>query len=213
MSDQYHANQPVLSAGVSIKEARSAVIMLHGRGGSAADILSLADEIDLPRITYLAPQAAGHSWYPFRFFEATARNEPWLSSALHLVGRTIEQASLAGLKDENIVILGFSQGACLALEYAARNGRRWGGLVGLSGSLIGSEKEPRVDNGNLGGTPVFLGCSDVDFHIPLNRVQNSGDLLDTLGGDVTMRIYPGMGHTINRDEINWVRELLSKLNE
>ena len=109
--------------------------------------------------------------------------------------------------------LGFSQGACLALEYAARNSRRWGGVVGLSGSLIGAEKEPRVDRANLAGTPVFLGCSDVDFHIPLTRVEKSRDILEALGGDVTFRIYPGMGHTINRDEIRWVHELLVKLRE
>ncbi len=213
MSEQYHANQPVLRAGVPIKEARIAMILLHGRGGSAADILSLADEIDLPQIAYLAPQAAGHSWYPFRFYEATERNEPWLSSALHLVDQMVQQARQAGLSDEKIVLLGFSQGACLALEYAARNSRRWGGVVGLSGSLIGAEKEPRMDRGNLAGTPVFLGCSDVDSHIPLTRVEKSRDILEALGGEVTFRIYPGMGHTINRDEIHWVRELLSKLNK
>jgi len=213
MSELYHANQPVLHAGVSVQEARSAVILLHGRGGSAADILSLADDIDLPQIAYLAPQAAGHSWYPFRFFEATVRNEPWLSSALHLVDQMVQQMRLGGLSDEKIVLLGFSQGACLALEYAARNSRRWGGVVGLSGSLIGAEKEPRVDRGNLVGTPVFLGCSDVDFHIPLIRVEKSRDILEALGGEVTFRIYPGMGHTINRDEIRWVHELLVKLSE
>ncbi len=213
MSEQYHANQPVLGAGVSIQEARVAVILLHGRGGSAADILSLADELDLPQIAYLAPQAAGHSWYPFRFFEPTVRNEPWLSSALHLVDQMVQQARQAGLSDEKIVLLGFSQGACLALEYAARNSRRWGGVVGLSGSLIGAEKEPRMDRGNLAGTPVFLGCSDVDFHIPLTRVEKSKDILEALGGEVAFRIYPGMGHTINRDEIRWVRELLIKLGE
>ena len=213
MSELYHANQPVLHAGVSVQEARSAVILLHGRGGSAADILSLADDIDLPQIAYLAPQAAGHSWYPFRFFEATVRNEPWLSSALHLVDQMVQQMRLGGLSDEKIVLLGFSQGACLALEYAARNSRRWGGVVGLSGSLIGAEKEPRVDRGNLVGTPVFLGCSDVDFHIPLIRVEKSRDILEALGGEVTFRIYPGMGHTINHDEIRWVRELLIKLSE
>lgn len=213
MSEQYHANQPVLGAGVSIQEARVAVILLHGRGGSAADILSLADELDLPQIAYLAPQAAGHSWYPFRFFEATVRNEPWLSSALHLVDQMVQQARQAGLSDEKIVLLGFSQGACLALEYAERNSRRWGGVVGLSGSLIGAEKEPRMDRGNLAGTPVFLGCSDVDFHIPLTRVEKSKDILEALGGEVAFRIYPGMGHTINRDEIRWVRELLIKLGE
>jgi predicted esterase len=213
MSDLYHIDQPVLSAGVPVQEARAVMILLHGRGGSAADILSLAEEIDIPQIAYVAPQAASHSWYPFRFFEATARNEPWLSSALHLVDRTVEDARLAGLKDEKIGLLGFSQGGCLALEYAARNSRRWGGVVGLSGALIGADKEPRIDRGNLAGTPVFLGCSDVDFHIPLTRVQNSSDILEALGGEVTFRIYPGMGHTINRDEIRWVRELLIKLSE
>lgn len=126
--------------------------------------------------------------------------------------RQLNKRERAGLSYENIVLLGFSQGACLALEYAARNGRRWGGVVSLSGGLIGAEHEPRMDRGNLAGTPIFLGCSDIDFHIPLERVQNSAETLRALGGDIVFRMYPGMGHTINRDEILWVRELLVKLN-
>lgn len=210
-AEDLHSRQPILSAGFALESASCAVILLHGRGSSAADILTLADEIDISGIAYLAPQAAGHSWYPFRFIEPTARNEPWLSSALSLVGRVVDHIHSAGISSEKIVLLGFSQGACLALEYAARNGRRWGGVVGLSGGLIGAENEPRYDQGSLAGTPVLLGCSDVDFHIPLERVQTSADLLQTLGGNVTLRVYPGMGHTINRDEILLIQELLRKV--
>lgn len=210
-AEELHSGQPILHAGSSLESASCAVILLHGRGSSAADILTLAEEIGTPTIAYLAPQAAGHSWYPFRFIEPTARNEPWLSSALGLVGQVVDQIHSAGISSEKIVLLGFSQGACLALEYAARNGRRWGGVVGMSGGLIGGEKEPRSDQGNLAGTPVFLGCSDVDFHIPLERVLASAEIFRALGSDVTLRVYPGMGHTINRDEILWVHELLRKL--
>lgn len=207
-----HEHQPILSSGASLDAAQSAVIMLHGRGSSAASILSLSDELDLTEVAYLAPQAAGHSWYPYRFLEATSRNEPWLSSALRLVDRAVEQAHQAGFRYDEIVVLGFSQGACLALEYAARNARRWGGVVGLSGGLIGADHEPRTDQGNLLGTPVFLGCSDMDLHIPSTRVHSSAEIMRALGGELTVRLYPGMGHTINRDELGWIRDLLLQLN-
>lgn len=212
MTEPLHAQQPVLSAGADLSSAHCAVILLHGRGSSAEDILILADEIAVPGVAYLAPQAAGHSWYPFRFIESTTRNEPWLTSALQLIEKILETIRLAGMKDEKTVLLGFSQGACLTLEYAARNGRRWGGVVGFSGGLIGAEKELRHDRGNLAGTPIFLGCSDVDFHIPLERVEHSAEILRNLGGEVTLRVYPGMGHMVNRDEIQWVRELLDKMS-
>jgi predicted esterase len=211
MTEPLHAQQPILHAGADLNSAHCAVVLLHGRGSSAEDILSLADEIEAPGVTFLAPQAAGHSWYPFRFIEPTTRNEPWLTSALQLVEKILENIRLAGIKDEKIVLLGFSQGACLTLEYAARNGRRWGGVVGFSGGLIGAENELRHDRGNLAGTPIFLGCSDVDFHIPLERVEHSAEILRNLGGEVTLRVYPGMGHMVNRDEIQWVRELLDKM--
>jgi phospholipase/carboxylesterase len=212
LNEHPHEHQPILSSGANLDAAQNAVIMLHGRGSSAVSILSLADELDVPDVAYLAPQAAGHSWYPYRFIEATSRNEPWLSSALRLVDRAVEQAHQVGFRYDEIVLLGFSQGACLALEYAARNARRWGGVVALSGGLIGADHEPRADQGNLLGTPVFLGCSDMDMHIPSARVHSSAEIMRALGGAVKVSLYPGMGHTINRDELGWIQDLLLQLN-
>lgn len=206
-----HYGQPVLTAGTPLEQARAAVIMVHGRGASAGDILGLADHLNRPDLAYLAPQAAASTWYPNRFIAPLASNEPWLSAALATVGELVARLEAAGIPAERTVLLGFSQGACLALEYAARNARRYGGLVGLSGGLIGPDGTPRDYPGSLAGTPVFLGCSDVDFHIPLERVRESSRVLQGLGGDVTERIYPGMDHTVNEDELSFVRQLLAGL--
>ena len=206
-----HAGQPLLTAGAPLERAPAAVVMIHGRGASADDILALAEELDRPDLAYLAPQAAGNTWYPFRFLEPIARNEPYLSSALGVVGAVVARAGTAGIPPERVVLLGFSQGACLALEYAARHARRYGGVVGLSGGLIGPDGTPRDYPGSLAGTPVFLGCSDVDPHIPVERVHESAAVLRRLGGAVDARIYPGLGHTVNRDELAAVRELLAPL--
>ena len=206
-----HQGQPVLAAGESLPQARAAMLMIHGRGATAESILSLAEEFDLHGFAYLAPQAATGTWYPNRFLEPTARNEPWLSSALAVVDNVAAMIATAGIPHERLIILGFSQGACLALEYAARHGRRYGGLVGLSGGLIGAEGEPRRDQGALAGTPVFLGCSEVDFHVPQARVQHAADTLRALGGEVTMRLYPSMEHTVNADEIEAVRQMRAQV--
>lgn len=203
-----HQGGPVGTAGAPVKEASAAMVMLHGRGADADSILSLVGLLDTPGIAYLAPEAAGGTWYPNRFMTPIESNEPWLSSALATVGEVIASVERAGIPSERIVLLGFSQGACLALEYAARNARRWGGVVGLSGGLIGPEGTRWDYPGSLGGTPVFLGCSDVDGHIPAARVRESADALARLGGDVTLRLYPGMAHTINADEIAHIREIL-----
>lgn len=189
------------------------MIMLHGRGASAGSILSLAKELDADGFAYLAPQAANNTWYPYRFLEPLERNEPWLSSALQVVDDLIARVIAAGISAEHIVLLGFSQGACLALEYAARHAQRYGGIVGLSGGLIGPEGTPRDYAGSFGGTPIFLGCSDVDFHIPLARVHEAALVLRRLGGDVTERIYPDLDHTINLDEIEQVRHLMQKVTD
>jgi predicted esterase len=141
----------------------------------------------------------------------TASNEPWLSSALAAVEQAVAKIVAAGIPHERMIILGFSQGACLALEYAARNARLYGGVVGLSGGLIGAEDEPRHDNGSFSGTPIFLGCSEVDFHIPQQRVQHAAEILRELGGNVTMRLYPNMDHTVNQDEIEFVRNMMTAL--
>jgi len=206
-----HAGQPVLQLGQPIESARAAVVMLHGRGASAESILELAEPLATLGVAYLAPAAAGGAWYPQRFMEPLERNEPWLSSALATVGDVLARLTAAGLPADRTVLLGFSQGACLALEYAARNGRRYGGVVGLSGGLIGPPGTRWDYPAALDGTPVFLGCSDVDFHIPKGRVDESAEALRALGADVEERIYPGMAHTVNQDEVDWVRELLGRI--
>ncbi len=211
-SDPHHS-QPVLATGAPLDKASAAMIMIHGRGADAQSILSLAAEFERPDFAYLAPQAAQHSWYPNRFLVPTQLNEPWLSSALLAVDNTFRQIAAAEIPPEHIILLGFSQGACLALEYAARNAKRYGGLVGLSGGLIGADDEPRRDNGDLAGAPVFLGCSDTDFHIPRQRVQHAAQALTALGGDLTVRLYPNLEHTVNQDEIEFVKEMMAKLDK
>ena len=206
-----HRGQPVRAAGQSLDRARAAMLMVHGRGAQAEDILSLANEFAQPEFAYLAPQAAGNTWYPNRFVAPMETNEPWLSSALELVGNVLEQIAAAGIPHERTILLGFSQGACLALEFSARNARRYGGVVGLSGGLIGPEGTPRAYAGSLAGTPVFLGCSDVDFHIPKERVEETAEVLRGLGAEVTKRLYPNMDHTVNQDEIEVVRGMMQKV--
>lgn len=178
--------------------------MLHGRGATAESILSLAAEFRVPGIAYIAPQAAGNAWYPLSFLAPLERNEPFLTSALATVSRAVGAAEAAGIPSERTFLLGFSQGACLASEWVARNARRYGGLFVLSGGLIGDDQAPRDYSGDLAGTPVFLGCSDVDAHVPASRVEETGRILTGLGGVVDLRLYRGMGHTVNADEIEAV---------
>jgi predicted esterase len=173
--------------------------------------LQLADELHHDGFAYLAPQAEHNSWYPNRFMTSIDKNEPWLSSALAAIRRVLEHLSGAGISAERTILLGFSQGACLALEFAARNARRYGGVVALSGGLIGPDGTPRNYAGSMDGTPVFLGCSDVDSHIPTQRVAESAEVMRRLGAQVTERLYPGMGHTINRDELDVVRAIMAQL--
>ena len=206
-----HRSQPVHVAGEPLQSAGAAMILMHGRGASAEDILTLVPELNQSGFAYLAPQAAGHTWYPYSFLAPLSNNEPWLSSALSVLASLLETIAEAGIPPEHTILLGFSQGACLSLEFAARNARRYGGLAGLSGGLIGPDGTPRDYQGSLEGTPVFLGCSDVDFHIPKQRVQQSAQVLRRLGGDVTMRLYPGMGHMVNEDEIQFVRGMMAAL--
>ena len=187
------------------------MLLVHGRGARAEDILSLVYEFDQPGFAYLAPEAAGNTWYPNRFLVPIEENEPWLSSALGFVRNVLGEIVNAGSPYERILLLGFSQGACLTLEFAARNARRYGGVVGLSGALIGPDDTPREYAGSLAGTPVFLGCSDVDFHVPKERVEETADVLRRLEADVTERLYPNMGHTVNQDEIDFVRGMMQKL--
>lgn len=201
----------VIRAGAPLGAARAAMILVHGRGASAEGMLGLADAFEADDIAYVAPQARSGSWYPQSFMAPIAQNEPHLSNALKTLSDVVTDVERQGVPSENIVLLGFSQGACLALEFAARNARRFGGVAGLSGGLIGPERTPRTYAGSLGGTPVFLGCSDVDFHIPLKRVNESAEVLRALGGNVTEIIYPGMSHTIVQDEVEHVKKILKDL--
>jgi len=187
------------------------MILLHGRGATADSMLELAAQWNQPDFTYLAPQAAGNSWYPYSFLAPLASNEPFLSSALTLLEKVLELIAQAGIPHERTMLCGFSQGACLALEFAARHARLYGGVVGLSGGLIGPNDTPRNYAGSLAGTPVFLGCGDIDPHIPREQVRLSDEVLRRLGGEVTIRLYQGMGHTINQDEMETVRQMMGSL--
>jgi len=187
------------------------MVMLHGRGATAQDILTLVPELEQPGWTFLAPQAAGATWYPYPFTAPIERNEPWLSSALAVVGEALVRIAAAGIPTERTVLLGFSQGACLTLEFAARNARRFGGVVGLSGGLIGPDGAERHDSGSFEGTPAFLGCSDRDPHIPAGRVSHAAGVLEGMGAEVTMVLYPNLDHTVNREEIEQVRGIMSRL--
>ena len=204
-----HANQPVLRHGPEAGDARMAIIAVHGRGASAEDILTVADALALDDILYVAPQAADHTWYPYSFLSPMDRNEPGLTSGLARISALIDVLGREGVPPERIGLLGFSQGACLSLEYAARHARRYAALIGFSGGLIGPPGTPRVYPGSLEGTPVFLGCSDIDPHIPLERVRESTTALRALKAVVDERIYPGMGHLVNEDEIDAARALLT----
>jgi predicted esterase len=223
-----HGGQPVVAAGRPAGEAAAAVILVHGRGATAESMLDLAAALERPDLAYLAPQAAAdtrypRSWYPQSFMAPLAANEPGLSSALGVLAGLVERLAAAGVPPARTVLLGFSQGACLALELAARQPRRYGGLIGFSGGLIGPPGTPRdglgpagapgadPPEGPLAGTPVFLGCSDRDPHVPKARVDETAEALARLGARVTERIYPGMGHTVVADEIAVARAMLALL--
>jgi len=186
------------------------MIMVHGRGATAEDILLTTRGLARPGFAILAPQAARNAWYPYGFMEPIERNEPWLSSALELLAGLLRQVEET-IPAARVILLGFSQGACLTLEFAARNARRYGALVGLSGGLIGPDGTPRDYSGSLAGTPVLLGCSDVDPHIPASRVVETGEVLRRLGGDVAVHLYPGMGHEVNAEELRLVGRLMAAL--
>ena len=206
----HQAYRPLLG-GVALTDAKSAIILVHGRGGDAANMMELGLAVAADDSALVALRAANNTWYPERFMSPLAQNEPWLSSALQAVSDAVDLVTAAGIKREYIMLMGFSQGACLSLEFAARNANRYGAVVGLSGGLIGPDDTPRDYAGSLAGTPVFLGCSDRDPHIPVERVNESATILTALGGEVDARIYGGMGHVIVDDEINAVRALVGRL--
>jgi predicted esterase len=204
-----HAGQPVLASGAALTDARLVAILLHGRGASAEDILGLASEFGLSDVAYLAPQAAGNTWYPYSFLTPMAKNEPNLSSALGTIAALTAHLAQRGIPADRVALMGFSQGACLALEYAARHARRYACVAAFSGGLIGPPGTPRDYDGSFEGSPIFLGCSDVDPHIPLERVKESAAVARRMGATVDERIYPGMGHTVDLDEIAAVRAMLA----
>lgn len=210
MSDP-HGQAELYAAGSALAEASSAIIAIHGRGADAADIINLAGEVAPPDVVILAPNAVGQTWYPYRFIEPIERNEPYLTSALNLIDRLFAHLAEADIPRNRVALLGFSQGACLALEYAARNAQRYGAVIGYSGGLIGPIGATFAYPGSMDDTPVFLGCSDVDAHIPAGRVEETAEVMTGLGAAVDLRIYPGMGHTVNQDEIQAVRTLLAPL--
>ncbi|HEY7289146.1 MAG TPA: alpha/beta fold hydrolase [Vicinamibacterales bacterium] len=202
----------VLRAGTDVREARLAVVLVHGRGGSAADLLSLTSDLGADDAGFVAPEAPGHTWYPYSFLAPMTQNEPHLSTSLATIGAMVDDLLVQGLSSDRIALLGFSQGACLALEFAARNARRYAGLVAFSGGLIGPPGTPRTYPGSFVGTPVFLGCSDVDAHIPLARVHESAAVFERMGASVDARIYPGMGHTIVEDEVQAAAAILAAVS-
>jgi phospholipase/carboxylesterase len=207
-----HANGRVLHLGSDVREASLAVVLLHGRGGSAEDILGLASAFDLPGIAYFAPQAAGHTWYPLSFMAPREANEPYLSSALAKVDAVIRSIEQAGLERNRIVVAGFSQGACLATEFVASHPARYGGLIAFTGGLIGAPgtlKSGPVTGTELAGTPALLSSGDPDPHVPWQRVEESAAILRSMGAAVTTKRYPGRPHTITPEELAAARSLLA----
>ncbi|HYG17444.1 MAG TPA: dienelactone hydrolase family protein [Ohtaekwangia sp.] len=198
----------ITSAGEKIEAGRKVLIMLHGRGASAEDILTLAAHLQVKDYALIAPQATNHTWYPYSFMMPPQQNEPWLSSALKLVDDIVHDLNHSGIRNEDIYFSGFSQGACLTLEYIARHAKKWGGAAAFTGGLIGDEIYQDHYAGNFENTPVFIGTSDPDPHVPLARVQETTSVLKTLGASVTTKVYPHMGHTINHDEIETANRLI-----
>jgi phospholipase/carboxylesterase len=202
--------QNIITAGKEITAASKALIMLHGRGAHAQDILSLADYLDVEDFIMIAPQATNNTWYPHSFLAPPAQNELWLSSALNIVKEIVADINNKGIANENIYILGFSQGACLTLEFAARNAVKYGGIIAFTGGLIGDKIYPENYSGNFTGTPVFIGSSNPDFHVPVERVYATTNILQNMGAAVTEKIYNNMGHTINEDELHQATIILKR---
>lgn len=207
-----HQNEETLIGATKLNQARAAMIMLHGRGDNAEGILRLSDYLNVPGFAFVAPQAAGNTWYPNRFIEPLESNEPWLTSALQAVTDAVTRVLDAGIPAEKIMFLGFSQGACLSTEYVARNPQKYGGVVGLSGGLIGPlGMSFDHHTGSLKGTKVFLGCDENDPHIPVSRVHETRDTLERLDANVIEKIYKHLGHAINEDEIIFVKAMMQNL--
>ncbi|WP_276274142.1 alpha/beta hydrolase [Haloarcula litorea] len=208
-----HQDRPLVTAGAPLDAAEAALVLVHGRGSTAGSIVQMADEFHRHGVAYFAPQAARNTWYPNRFTAPVESNEPGRSSGLEAIDDAVSEANDAGIPTERVIVLGFSQGACLACEYVARNPRSYGGLAVLSGGLIGESIDRGDYQGDLKGTPVFLGCSDVDPHIPEERVHQSAEVFQQLDGTVVKRLYEGMSHSINQDEREYVSGMVADLVE
>ena len=208
-----HGNQPIERAGADLEEASAAMILVHGRGARAQGMLEFANEFARDDIAFLAPQAHRGTWYPQSFLAPLEDNQPHLDSALAKLDDVLETVESAGVPLERTILLGFSQGGCLSTEYAARNANRYGGVVALSGGLIGPEGTPREYDGSMDGTPVFIGCGDQDPHIPVDRVEESIRVFDELEAETEKRIYQGVGHTVLEDELEYVRGLVDDVAE
>jgi len=204
-----HTKQ-VIRAGKQTGEATKALIMIHGRGGSAEDILGLAQYLPVNDFALFAPQATNNTWYPYSFLTPPKENEPWLSSALAVIKEVVADVQATGIKTENIYLLGFSQGACLTLEFVARNATKFGGAVAFTGGLIGDKIYAENYTGDFAGTPIFIGTSDPDPHVPVERVHASAEILSEMHAQVTKKIYKNMGHTISQDEFDQVKDLIFK---
>jgi phospholipase/carboxylesterase len=197
-------------AGVPLEKAKKALIMLHGRGATAESILSLGEHLNVDDYALIAPQATNNTWYPYSFMAPEQENEPWLSSAINIVNQTVDKVLQSGIKSEDIYFLGFSQGACLATEYTARNAQRYGGVVAFTGGLIGKEINMSNYSGDFEQTPIFFGTGNPDFHVPVERVCTSANIARKMNADVTEKVYENRGHTISEDEINIVNSLVFK---
>lgn len=206
-----HQHAKIFTSGASLNRAKAVMIMVHGRGATAQGILQLADEFAQPDFHYLAPQANGFAWYPYSFLEPRDRNQPGLGSGLQLLNSLVESIEESGFGAERIILLGFSQGACLVSDYAARYPQKFGGIIVISGGLIGQEINANDYPGTLENTPVFLGCSDQDPHVPNLRIDETEKVFNQLGAKVDKRIYSGMGHNINEDEVKVIRSIMARL--
>jgi predicted esterase len=210
MNDPHHG-QRILHLGPALAETGKAVVAIHGRGAGPENILELASRLDRTDVTYYAPAAVRNTWYPESFLAEISRNEPYLTSALGVIDAVVSAIVKEGCPRSRIVLLGFSQGACLASEYAYRHAQRYGGLIVFSGGLIGPPGTTWTSHARFEGTPIFLGCSDVDAHVPKTRVDESAAVFTRMGGDVNEQIYPGMGHLVSDDEIAVARGILDQI--
>jgi phospholipase/carboxylesterase len=204
----YTHKKQIITAGPPLDKAKGALVMLHGRGGTADNIISLAGEFNIEDLAIVAPQASNQSWYPYSFMMPIAQNQPALDSALQIIGDIVEDLITKGIPAEQIYFAGFSQGACLTLEYVARNAKRFGGVIAFTGGLIGKELETANYKGDFNNTPILITTGDPDPHIPLTRVEESAAILRNLNADITVKVYKGRPHTITGDEIELVNRLI-----